>query len=95
MMDFFGKRLAETKVSRSDSEHLLATHPSSRVGSAATPLALFDFFGAIRKSTERFTRIHWLNSKGIWEQEKARNSRSGSLRARIDLNSKGEWRPVG
>ena len=91
MTDFSSKRLAETKVSRLDSEHLLATHPSSRVGSAATPLPLLDFFVAIRKSTERFTRIHWLNPKGICKQEKARNFRFGSLRARTDLNST-KWR---
>ena len=67
MMDLCTKRPAETKVSRSDSEHLLPIHRDSRVGSAATPLPLLDFFGAIRKSTERFTRIHWLNPKEDWE----------------------------
>jgi len=65
MMDFSGKRPFETRVSKSESEHLLGTHPSSRVGSAATPLPLLDFLAAIRKSTGRFTRIQWLNPKGF------------------------------
>ena len=55
---FSSKRLAETRVSRSDSEHLLEIHPSSRVGSTTTPFPLVDFFGAIRKSTKRLTRIN-------------------------------------
>ena len=45
MTNFSDKKPAETKVSRSDSEHLLAIHPSSRVGSTAAPLPLLDFLG--------------------------------------------------
>jgi hypothetical protein len=51
-------------------------------------LPLLDFLGAIRKSTERFTRIHWLNPRRIGEQERAGRFRSGGLKARTDLNSK-------
>jgi len=63
--DFSGKRPSEMRVSKSESEHLLGTHPSSRVGSASTALPLLDFFGAIRKFTERFTRMQWLNPQGF------------------------------
>ena len=49
MTDLCAKRPAETKVSRLDSEHLLETHPSSWVGSAATPLPLLDFLGSHSK----------------------------------------------
>ena len=65
MTDFSGKRPAETRVSRSDSEHLLGTHPSSQVGSAAMPFPLLDFLGAIRKFTGCFTHIQWLNPNGF------------------------------
>jgi hypothetical protein len=54
---FLLKRPAETRVSRSDFEHLLGSHPSSRDGSAATPFPLLDFFEAIQKSTEHFTDL--------------------------------------
>ena len=86
MTDFSSRRPAETKDPRSDSEHLLPIHPDSRVDSAAAPLPLLDFLGAIRKSTERFTRIHWLNPRRIREQERAGRFRSGGLKARTDLN---------
>ena len=48
---------------------MLGVQPSSRVGSAATPLPLLDFLGAIRKSTGRFTRMQWLNPKGFGSEE--------------------------
>ena len=37
----------------------LVFQPSSRVGSVAAPFALVAFLGAIRKSTDRFTRMNW------------------------------------
>ena len=46
MMDFGGRRPAEAKDPRLDSEHLLAIHPSSRVGSAATPFRFARFLGS-------------------------------------------------
>src|SRR6185503_6780741 len=75
--DFDGKKPCLTKDSKSDLEHLLDSQPSSRVGSAAAPFPLLDFLGAIRKSTDRFTRIHWLNSRRIEEQERVGRFRSG------------------
>ena len=68
--DFDGKKPNLTKNSKSDLEHLLGAQPSSRVGSAATPFPLLAFLGAIRKSTMRFTRIHWLNPKAELGSEK-------------------------
>ena len=61
MTDFAGNRPSETRVSKSEIEHLLGTHPSSRVGSVSTAFPLLDFFGAIRKFTDRFTHMQWLN----------------------------------
>ena len=74
MTDFYGKRPAETKVSRSDSEHLLATHPSSWVGSAATPLPLLDFFGGhpeINRALHKLTQTKTLS--GFGKQGRARS----------------------
>jgi len=64
-MDFDGKKPCLTRDSKSDFEHLLGSLPSLRVGSAATPLPLLDFLGAIRKFMGRFTRIQWLNHHGF------------------------------
>ena len=61
-MDFSSKRPAETKVSKSNSEHLLAIHPSSRVGSAAAPLPLLDFLGG-HSEIYRVLHTHTLTKK--------------------------------
>ena len=64
--DFAGNKPAETRACKSESEHLLGTNPSSRVGCASTPVSLLDFLGAIRKFTGRFTQMQWLNpNQGI------------------------------
>jgi len=57
--DSEAKKPCFTKDSKSDLEHLLGSQPSSRVGSAAVPFLLVVLLGAIRKSTDRFTRINW------------------------------------
>ena len=67
------QKTTETKVYRSDLERLLLFHPFSWAGSAATPFPLLDFLGAIRKSTERFTCIHWGKPRsGVGKQGEAR-----------------------
>ena len=73
IIDLGTKRPCETKVSRSDWEHLLVLQPSSWVGSVAAPFPLFTFLGAIRKLTDCFMRIHWRKPYGKnGEQREAR-----------------------
>ena len=87
MTDFFGKRPTETRVSRSDSEHLLATHPSSRVWFRSYTLALAQFvwsYPEINRALHAHTLTKMLS--GFGKQGRARSFRSQM--ARTDLNSK-------